>query len=220
MTSVLLQNDWEISEVYQVDGTPSAVIIQPDGSIGSSLAVGPDAIRSLVAQGVGESAQLPVHQPAAQGEPCPHCGQVHAPQPTTQGTEKIGEPAPPIKLKDLRGKTVDLKNFRGQKTLVLFWNPGCGFCQQMLDDLKDWEANPQEGAPKLLVVSQGTKEDNKALGLRSPVLTDQQMTIFGAYGTWGTPTAVLVDEEGRIASEVAEGAQAVFALAEANRSEV
>ena len=215
LTGVLLQEEWEISEAYQVEGTPSAVLVQPDGTIGSPVVAGPEAIQSLVARTVGAPApELPVQpQPAAQGEPCPNCGQVHAPQPATQGTEKIGQPAPPIRLEDLSGRTVDLKDFRGQKTLVLFWDPGCGFCQQMLDAFKDFEANPPEGAPKILMVSRGTLEDNRALGLRSTMLTDEQMTIFGAFGTYGTPTAVLVDEQGNIASGVAEGAQAVFALA-------
>ena len=120
----------------------------------------------------------------------------------------------------MSGRTVQLKDFRGQKTLVLFWDPGCGFCQQMLDDLKDFEANPPEDAPRLLVVSRGGVENNKTLGLRSPVLTDEQMTVFGAFGTYGTPTAVLVDERGNLASGVAEGVQAVFALAGGENSQV
>jgi peroxiredoxin len=49
---------------------------------------------------------------------------------------KVGEPAPELRLPDLTGKLVDLADLRGSKTLVLFWNPGCGFCQRMLDDLK------------------------------------------------------------------------------------
>jgi len=42
----------------------------------------------------------------------------------------------------------------------------------MLPDLKDWEANPPEGAPELLMVSAGTKEANEAMGLSSPVVLD------------------------------------------------
>jgi thiol-disulfide isomerase/thioredoxin len=37
-------------------------------------------------------------------------------------------------------------DFRGEESLVLFWNPGCGFCQQMLADLKEWEASSTEDA--------------------------------------------------------------------------
>jgi methylamine dehydrogenase accessory protein MauD len=217
LTSVLLQGDWEISEAYQVEGTPSAVIVEPDGKIGSPLAAGPEAIRSQVARTVEEPAQLPVHpQQAQEGEPCPNCGQVHADngQATAQEAAlEIGEAAPPLKLPNLKGKKVNLAAFRGKKTLVLFWNPGCGFCQQMLDDLKDFEANPPEGAPKLLVVSTGTVAENLAMGLLSTVVLDQNFSVGSAFGANGTPMAVLVDEQGKIASELAAGGPAVLALA-------
>ena len=158
--------------------------------------------------------ELPIYpQSAAQGEPCPNCGQVHAPPAAAQGTEKIGQPAPPIRLEDLSGETVELEDYRGQKTLVLFWDPGCGFCQQMLDDLKDFEANPPEGSPKLLVVSTGTVEDNRKMGLRSRVVLDQTFAAGSAFGSNGTPLAVPIDRKGNIASEVAVGAPAVLALA-------
>ena len=153
-------------------------------------------------------------QPTAQGEPCPNCANVHAAVPSGPAGREAGEPAPPLKLRDLARKKVNLAiSFRGKKTLVLFWNPGCGFCQQMLDDLKDWEANPPEEAPKLLVVSAGTKEANKAMGLRSPVVLDHDFGVGRAFGANGTPSAVLVDEEGKVASELAVGAPAVLALA-------
>ena len=218
--NVFLQEDWEVSEAYQVPGTPSAVLVQPDGTIGSPMAAGPEAIRSLLTRSVGEPAQLPMHPQQAQGEPCPNCGQVHADnnghvaaQEAASTGLKIGEPALPLKLPNLKGKKVNLAAFRGNKTLVLFWNPGCGFCQQMVDDLKRWEADPPEGAPKLLLVSTGTVAENKAMGLRSTVVLDQNFSVGNAFGASGTPMAVLVDEEGNIASELVAGAPAVLALA-------
>jgi peroxiredoxin len=219
LTSVLLQRDWEISEAYRVAGTPSAVIVEPDGRVGSPVSAGPDAIRSLLTRTVGEPAQLPVHPQQAQGEPCPNCGKVHAEngqagaQQAVPAGLKIGEPAPPLKLPNLKGKGVNLAAFRGKKTLVLFWNPGCGFCSQMLDDLKRWEADPPQGAPKLLVVSTGTVAENLAMGLRSTVVLDKNFSVGSVFGANGTPMAVLVDEEGKIASELAAGAPAVLALA-------
>ena len=139
-------------------------------------------------------------------------------QPTRPVGPKIGETAPALKLPDLKGKKVNLASFRDKKTLVLFWNPQCGFCQQMLDDLKALEANRPEGSPKILVVSAGTLEANKAMGLRSTVVLDQEFAAGNAFGTNGTPTAVLVDEKGKIASEVVAGAPAVLALAGASQT--
>jgi peroxiredoxin/uncharacterized membrane protein YphA (DoxX/SURF4 family) len=183
---VLLQKDWEVSEDYEASGTPSAVLVLADGTIGSQVVAGSEAIGSLLTQTV---ASIPEN--------------------------KIGEPAPSFKLPSLDGEDIELADFRGEKTLVLFWNPGCGFCQQMLPDLKEWEANPPKGAPKLLVVSTGTKEANEAMGLSSPVVLDQNFQVGPAFGANGTPIAVLVDEHGKVASEVAAGAPAVLQLVRA-----
>ena len=121
--------------------------------------------------------------------------------------------APALTLPDLDGREVSLTDFRGAPTLALFWNPGCGYCQRMLDDLKTWEANRPPGAPQLLVVSTGDAASNRATGIRSPILLDQGFATGRAFDVSGTPSAVLIDPEGRIASPVAVGASAIFALA-------
>ena len=219
LAHVLLQDDWEVSEAYQVAGTPSALLVSPDAKIGSPLAGGAETIKALVAQAVGERTQLPVHQPTAQGEPCPNCGKVHAAAPTVPAALPLGEPAPEVKLPDLEANTVELtKNFEGQQTLLVFWNPGCGFCQQMLPDLREWEQNPPEDAPKLLVVSAGTEEANREQGLSSTVVLDQNFAVGRAFGASGTPSAVLVDTEGKVASDIAVGAPAVLEMAGASRT--
>jgi peroxiredoxin len=220
LRNVLLQKDWEVSESYEVRGTPSAVLIDTDGKIATPVAGGAEGIRGLLSYAVGERAQLPMqpHQPEAQGQPCPNCGKVHAAAPTVPDAQKVGEAAPEVKLPDLEGQTVQLADFRGEQTLVLFWNTGCGFCQQMLPDLKEWESQAPEGAPRLLVVSAGSEEANKEMGLTSPVLLDQQFATGRAFGASGTPSAVLVDEEGKVASQVAVGAPAVLDLAGADKT--
>jgi len=218
LRNVLLQKDWEVSSSYEVRGTPSAVLISPDGKVASPVAGGVEGIRGLLSYAVGERAQLPMQpqQPPPQGQPCPNCGKVHAAAPTVEAAQKVGEAAPEVKLPDLEGKTVELADFRGEETLVLFWNPGCGFCQQMLPDLKEWESQTPEDAPRIVVVSAGSEEANKEMGLVSPVLLDQQFATGRAFGASGTPSAVLVDEEGKVASQVAVGAPAVMELAGAD----
>jgi hypothetical protein len=96
---------------------------------------------------------------------------------------------------------------------VLFWDPAYGYSQQMLADLKAWEASPPAGAPRLLVVSRGEPETNRTVGLTSTTVLDQGFDVGRAFGAPGTPSAVLIDAEGRIASGVAVGAQEVMALA-------
>src|SRR5215216_5746238 len=220
LKNVLLQKDWEVSESYEVRGTPSAVLISPDGKVASPVAGGAEGIRGLLSYTVGERAQLPMQpqQPQAQGQPCPDCGKVHAAAPTVEAAQKVGEDAPQVKLPDLEGHTVELADFRGEETLVLFWNPGCGFCQQMLPDLKEWEMQAPKDAPRLVVVSAGSEEANREMGLTSPVLLDQSFATGRAFGASGTPSAVLVDAEGKVASGVAVGAPGVLELAGADQT--
>ena len=220
LRNVVLQKDWEVSESYEVRGTPSAVLVSSEGKVASPVAGGEEGIRALLSYAVGERAQLPMqpHQPQAQGQPCPNCGKVHAGAPTMPAARQIGEPAPEVKLADLEGTTVELEDFRGHETLVLFWNPGCGFCQQMLPEIKHWEENRPEGAPKLLFVSAGSEEANREMKLTSKVVLDQNFATGRAFGASGTPSAVLVDAEGKVASEVAVGVPAVMELAGADRT--
>lgn len=184
---VLLQEDWEVAEAYGADGTPSAVLVHPDGTVGSAVAAGSEAVAALVERALAH---------------------YDVPEAT-----KVGEPAPAIILPNLAGEDVSLADFGGENVIVLFWSPSCGFCDRMLPDLKAWEAAPPEGAPRLLVVSDGTVEANEAQGLRSPVVLDQGSGSARAFGAPGTPAAVLVDAEGKVASGIALGGKQVLALA-------
>src|ERR671921_515123 len=210
LTNVLLQEDWEVSQAYRVAGTPSAVLLTPEGAIATAVVSGAESIRTLVAEATDGRTELPLHQPTAQGEPCPDCGKVHAPAPTMPAAQQIGEPAPELKLPDLQGRTVELKDFRGQETLVLFWNPGCGFCQQMLPEIKQWEENRPEGAPNLLFVSAGTEEANRDMKLSSKVVLDQQFAAGRSFGASGTPSAVVGGAGGGVGPGVALGGPAVL----------
>ncbi len=131
---------------------------------------------------------------------------------TTPGLRR-GDAVPEIKLPNLRGETVDVAARRDGRTLVLFWNPTCGFCQRMLDDIKAWERRPPPGAPSLLVISTGSPESNAEQGFRAPVLLDADFKTAPLFGVSGTPSAVLIDERKRIASDVAVGAESVLTLA-------
>ena len=200
LTRVLAQRDREVAEAYATLTVPSAVLIDRDGVIASKGAVGPDAIRALLA-----------HLTAP---PAPNGDELRA----MPGISQIGQPAPAVSLSSLSGESASLENFRGAPTLVLFWNPDCGYCQRLLDDLKSWEMRAPADAPRLLVISRGEAEENRELGLRSPILLDQTFEAARAFGARGTPAAVLIDASGRIASDLARGMTAVRALVESERA--
>ncbi|MFL5662424.1 MAG: peroxiredoxin family protein, partial [Ktedonobacteraceae bacterium] len=182
---------------------------RPDGTIGSLLAKGPEAIRSLVAGGVGLLA-LPSALPMASAKGIPRAP---APPPKYSAELQIGAPTPNFTLPDLNGTPVSLTDLRGSATLLLFWSPTCSFCQKMLADVKAWEAHPPQGAPKLLVISEATIEENRVMGLRSPIVLDNDGEVKGLFAVDGTPMALLLDAQGNIASPLAKGAPEVLNLA-------
>ena len=63
-------------------------------------------------------------------------------------------------------------------------------------DLRELEANSPARAPEILVVSEGTEEDNRQTGLLSPVVLDHDYTAGDAFGVEVTPSAVLVEWRG------------------------
>ena len=136
-----------------------------------------------------------------------------APAPAQAPAVQVGDLAPAVSLPDLDGNTVDLAQFKGDKTLMVFWNPGCGFCKRMTEDIKAWEANPPADAPKLLLVSTGAVEANREHGFTSTMVLDQGFSTGRQFGASGTPSAILIDKDGKIASRVAVGAPGVLALA-------
>jgi peroxiredoxin len=199
LTTVLLQRDQEMTTAYRAWGTPAALLIEADGSIGSRVAQGADRIRTLVDWATGRrtaGGSIPAMPTATNSAP----------------RMMIGEQPPKIQLPDLGGQPVEVTSVDGKRTKLLFWNPACGFCKQMLDDLRAWESGRQNAAPELLVISTGSVADNRAMNLRSPVLLDQSFNVAATFGAGGTPMAVMLDENGRIASEVRAGAEQVLEL--------
>jgi peroxiredoxin/uncharacterized membrane protein YphA (DoxX/SURF4 family) len=160
-----------------------SAVLVNDGRIASPLAVGTDAIRALVKEA------------------------------TMPPPLKKGDRVPSLELRDLGGGTMDLATLGSRRTMLLFWNPSCGFCEKMLDDVKAWERSRAKDAPHLVVISAGSPKANREQGFQSPVLLDSQFITGTRFGAEGTPAAVIVDADGRVGSDVGVGADAVMALA-------
>ena len=160
-----------------------SAVMVSGGKIASALAEGVDDIRKLVRRS------------------------------TLPPPAKKGDVVPALRLPDLNGAEVDLASFRGRRTLVLFWSTTCGFCQQMLEDVKKWERSRTQDSPELLVISSGTPEANRQQGFHASVLLDADWGAGTVLGAGGTPSALIIDEDGKVASDVGVGAPAVLELA-------
>ncbi len=215
IATVLRQRASEVGEAYQAYGTPSAVLVHADGTIGSSVASGADAVRALV--------QHALAAPALPWEPqfaawAPQNGHA-AGSPSPAGRLRPGDVAPGFALPDLDGRVVRLEDTPGERLLVS-WNPSCGFCQQLLTPLKAWEAKTLPSTRSLLIVAQGETGEMAAAGFRSTVVMDRDASVSRSFGLTGTPMAVLLDARGRVVSETAVGADAVLVLAEHGTGEL
>jgi peroxiredoxin len=203
---VLIEAEREVSSAYQAHGTPSAVVIGADRLIKSPLVGGADAVRTLVSQ----ATQSPVLVRRVNGANGQRNGAAPAERPPPD-TSRVGQPAPDLELVHIEGQPVALRDVLEQSTVAIFWNPGCGFCQRMLSDLKAFETNQPEGSPQLLLIATGDPERTREQQFRSPVLIDSGSQAGRAFNAGGTPMGVFI-QDGLIASPVAAGADAVFQL--------
>ena len=113
----------------------------------------------------------------------------------------------PLKLKDLRGRVV----------LVEFWTYGCYNCRNVLPFVNKWHERYKDKG--LTVVGVHTPEfvrENKvetlrqqvaSLGIKYPVVTDNDYETWNAYRVNAWPTIFLLDKGGRVRwMHVGEGA--------------
>lgn len=197
--SVLLQREHEVADAFQAYGTPAAVMIESDGTIGSGLAMGADAIRMLVTT-------LAAHQTDLRRN---GSGTADREGRAMHSALAIGQTAPEFSARGFRGETVQLAQYLGREVIVLFWNPQCGFCRQTVNDLISLSA----AAKAHLLVASTAKDDNLATRtFQGTVVLDETSRIAKLFGASGTPMAVRVGADGRITSTLAAGKDAVIGL--------
>jgi len=192
--TILLQKDKEVASLFHAKWTPTAIFVNTDGLIASHLAVGDEGIRSLVEKiSAIDFEKRTVF--------------------IANGSEaKIGADIPDFSMKDVFGKEITSKDLMGKKTLVTFWSTTCPHCIAMVRDLQEWDREKGMDEPNLLVFSQGDPEEHKEIGLKSPIILDEDYETATKFGMFGTPSAVLVNENGKIVSETATGAGNIWAL--------
>ena len=183
LAPMLVDSDEALSEQFLTTGTPSAVLVAPDGTVASYVAAGSEEIETLV--------ERVLSAPAEPGLP-------------------VGTDAPKLELRGIDGAVEPLVDPSGKDTLLLFWNPGCGYCQSLLRDLLAWETDPHDDAPRLLVVSSGDADETADDGFRSTVVLDSDFAAGNAFEAGGTPMAVVIDADGKVASPLLAGREAVL----------
>jgi thiol-disulfide isomerase/thioredoxin/uncharacterized membrane protein YphA (DoxX/SURF4 family) len=195
---VLLQKDREVANLVHAKWTPTALFVDAAGNIASHIAAGDSAIRELVEK-VSEADVSNEFVYFTNSN-----GNGRAP--------KIGEAVPDFTLDDREGQKVASSDLKGSPTLAAFWSTTCPHCINMMEDIREWEQSRSAADPKLIVFSDGDVEELKKIELTSPIVLDKDYKTATKLGMLGTPSAVLIDEHGRIVSETAIGAQNIWAL--------
>ncbi|HEV7698864.1 MAG TPA: MauE/DoxX family redox-associated membrane protein [Pyrinomonadaceae bacterium] len=193
---MVLQKGHEIGELFQTRWTPTAVFIDGNGRIASHANAGDTAIRDLVDSIRSEDVQKEfAHFTNGNG---------HSYSPL-----RIGQAVPDLAVVDVQGREIRTDYFRGKPTLVAFWSKTCPHCVNMVDELKTWERSRGKDEPNLIVFSDS---EDESLDIDSPVVIDPGHETAVGFGMSGTPSAVLINENGRFMSETAVGAGGIWAL--------
>jgi len=132
------------------------------------------------------------------------------------GGPPIGAMAPAFALTALGGRSVELDELLvdDRDLLLFFSDPGCNACNPLLSEIGELQRDAEVDA-RPVVISLG---DPEAVGVKAAehglelVLLQEDFELARSFGVNGMPGAVVVDREGRIASEPAVGANAVAAL--------
>jgi peroxiredoxin len=208
---VLLQKETEISNHYQVSGTPMGYLIDEDGNIASEQTVGSEALLQLAEEsGPQTNGQNNGSAHAANGHPS-----AKGKASRTEGDGlKAGTQAPGFRLPRLDGGDLALEDYRGRRVLLVFSDPEGGTCVELATGLQELSRHRPD--VQVVMVSRRHPDLNREkvgrLGLTFPVVLQEQMDVSRLYAKFATPIAYLIDEHGVIADDVAVGVEPILAL--------
>jgi len=108
----------------------------------------------------------------------------------------------------INSEPLTLASLRGRVVVVDFWTFGCYNCRNTLPTLKSWDERYREQGLTIVGVHSpesgrerniaNVRDEVRSLGLRYPVLTDNEHENWRAFGVEAWPTTVILDKQGRI----------------------
>jgi len=142
-------------------------------------------------------------------------------QPEPEAAEQVtgldvGTQLPSFRLSDTDGTPIAFEDLSGQTLLLINWSASCGFCRKIAGELGELEPEFQDRGVRLMFLALGEPAALHSLheesNLSSPILLQEEEMVEFFQGI-GTPAAYLIDEDGKVAEEMALGADQVSILA-------
>jgi thiol-disulfide isomerase/thioredoxin len=104
------------------------------------------------------------------------------------------------------GAAFSLQKLRGKVVLIDFISVHCGYCFEELDTLQDLKRRYPEVVVVAVAAGETAEEVRTSLDARDlpfpfPVIADPQSRVLEGLPSYGTPTHVVLDREGRFSSE-------------------
>lgn len=119
------------------------------------------------------------------------------------GVQRFEEKKPPpaFSLKDLKGNTVSLSDYKGNPLMVIFWGSWCPSCKEELSLLEKFYKNYRGELKLITIVIDGENERKvkrivKDQEITLPILLDRKEQIARKFGVRMIPTAFLINREG------------------------
>lgn len=110
-----------------------------------------------------------------------------------------GFPVPEFSVLDLEGNQIDNTSLAGRVSALLFVSPLCTSCAVTLAELQALQS--KTGGNVVVFCRAGAEACTdlaERYGLSVPVVVDERLQISELFNVLAPPTAVLVDEDGRI----------------------
>ncbi len=114
-----------------------------------------------------------------------------------------GRPAPALRLADMDGQVTDLRDLRGQWTMVHFWASWCAPCRREMPALQKLASLEPRPPVRILMVNTAEDDDEvfafmNIVAPALPTLMDRDGSVTERWKPRGLPASFLVDPDGRI----------------------